>query len=139
MISKKVFIDSSLFYAFIDRGDPNHSQAAKIMEQLSRQGSILYTSLQSVQDTYSALNDKMGMVLSHEFIQTIMESNIEILYPQRSDLISAFRLIKQNKGKQISLKEALISILMQKRNIPQIAAFTPWHNLLGSSSYSSNY
>lgn len=139
MASKKLFIDTSALYAFIDRADPNHIKATATIEHLSVQGFFLYTSLQSVQDTYSTVNNKLGMVLSFEFIQTIMESNIEILCPQKSDLHSAFRLIRFNREKRISLKEALNSTLMEKRKIPLILTFSPWHHLLGSSSYSLNY
>ena len=50
MASKKVFIDSSVLYAFVDRANPDHVQSVKILEQLSLQGSQLYTSIQTVID-----------------------------------------------------------------------------------------
>lgn len=135
MASKKVFIDSSALYAFVDRADPNHMQSAKIIEQFSLVGMQLSTSILSVQETYSAINRQLGNTLSLDFLTAILDSNIEILYPQKADLSAAAKLIKLNQGKQVNLREALTAVLMQKRGVNQILTFTYWHNLLGSTPY----
>jgi len=133
MASKKIFIDPSVFYALVDRADPNHAVAARNLEQLAVQGSYLFTSIQAVQDAFTTINNQLGQTLSFEFIGAMMESNIEILCPQKSDLQSAFRLVRANRDKQLSLKEALIAILMQKKGISQIMTFGYWHSLLGTT------
>jgi predicted nucleic acid-binding protein len=136
MVSKKIFIDSTALYAFIDRSDINYAQAAKIMDQLAVQGAQLYTSLHAILETYAVINSQLGTAVSYEFLQSILESNIEILYPQKADLISSSRLIKTNKNKQITLKEALTATMMQKKGIFQILTFSYWHSLLGSEVFS---
>lgn len=135
--SKKVFIDSSVLYSFVDRADANHAQAVRAIEQLSRQQTQLYTSIQAVQETYTAINRELGSVLGIEFLQATIESSIEVLYPQKAELVSAYRLIKLNLSRQVSFKEAITAVLMQKRGIFQILTFTYWQNLLGSSVYSN--
>lgn len=135
MTSRKIFIDSSVLYCFIDRGDSNHPKAIKVMEHFSVYRFNLYTSIQVIQETFNTLNSQLGKSMSLEFLQATLESNIEILYPQKGDLLSAFRLMKFNRDKQISLKEALISALMQKKNIVQVCTFTSWNNLLGTTAY----
>lgn len=139
MASKKIYIDSSILYAFVDRADPHHGQSAKIIEQLSLQGVHLYTSFQSIQDTSAAINHQLGVEVSFDFLQAMLESDIEILYPQKTDLISSFKLAKANRNNQVTLKEALIATLMQKRGIMQILIFTYWHNLLGTQSYLTKF
>ena len=132
-------MDSSVLYAFVDRANPDHSQAIKLFDQLSLQGTALYTSIQSVIDTNNAINNQLGATLSLDFLQVMTESSIEILYPQKADFIAAYKLIKLNRYKQISLKEALNSVLMQKKGINQVLTFAYWHNLLGSQSYLARY
>lgn len=132
---RKIFIDASVLYPFIDRSDANHAQAVKTIEQLSLQGATLYTSVQAVQDTYSAVNSQLGAVLGIDFLQAMLESNIEVIYPQKADLVAAFKLLKLNPNKQITLKEALTAVLMQKKSISQIFTFAYWQNLLGSQQY----
>ncbi len=139
MTSKKIFLDSSVLYAFIDRADTNHNQALKIIEQLSLQGVYLYTSIQAIQETYAAISQHLGAALSVEFLSTILESNIEILQPQKSDLSSALKIIKANRDKSINLRETLTATLMQKKGIITILTFTYWPNILGSKSYLSQF
>jgi|CXWK01.1.fsa_nt_gi predicted nucleic acid-binding protein len=139
MSSKKIFIDSSALYAFVDRADPNHTQSGKIIEQLSLQNMHLYTSIQSITDTYTALDRQLGGTLSLEFLQATIESTMEILYPQKADLVSAYKLVKLNKNKQVPLKEALNAVLMQKKSIGLVLTFRYWQNLLGSASYLTKF
>lgn len=139
MPSKKIFIDSSALYSFVDRADPNHTQAVKIMETLSLNYAQLYTSVQAISDTYSAIDSQLGASISLDFLKTILESNVEIIYPQKADLSTAYRLINANRGKQITLREALNAALMQKKGILQILTFRFWHNLLGSQTYLSRF
>lgn len=139
MASKKIFLDSSALYAFIDRADPNHAQVVKIIETLSLNYSQIYTSVQAISDTYSAIESQLGASISLDLLKTILESNIDIIYPQKADLATAYRLINANRGKQISLREALNAALMQKKGILQILTFRFWHNLLGSQTYLPRY
>ena len=135
MTTRKIFLDSSALYAFMDRTDTNYERVSKAMEQFSLQGASLFTNLQCAYETYNAINNQLGITLGFDFLQAMLESSIEILWPQKTDLIAAFRLIKLNRDKQLFLREALIAILMQKRGIPLILTCTYWNNLLGSSSY----
>jgi predicted nucleic acid-binding protein len=139
MNSKKIFIDSSALYSFIDRADPNHSHAIKIIESLSLSYAQLYTSIQAISDTYSAVESQLGASISLDFLKTILESNIEIIYPQKADISTAYRLLNANRGKQITFREALNASLMQKKGIIQILTFRFWHNLLGSQTYLSRF
>jgi predicted nucleic acid-binding protein len=136
MLSKKIYIDSSVLYAFVDRSDLNFAQSSKTLDQLAVQGAQLYTSISTILEAYAAINNQLGTAVSSEFLQSVLESNIEILYPQKADLIAASKILKSNKNKQITLKEALTATLMQKKGIYQIFTYTYWHNLLGSEAYS---
>mgnify|MGYP001606301709 CR=1 FL=1 len=130
--SRKIFIDSSILIAFIDRGAPNHLIAVKAMEDLARIGYHLYTSSQVVTDSYILLSRKLGTAVALEFLQTMLQSAIEILFPQRADLITAHRILRANRDRQIPFKEALDAALMQKKGIVQISTHHYWHNLFGT-------
>ncbi len=134
--SRKVFLDTTILIAFIDRADANHPKAVKTMETLALSGYILYTSSLNAIEVYTALTREIGQSVALDFLQAVLQSDIEILFPQKSDLISAHRMIRVNKDRQITLKETLNAILMQKRGVMQIVTFAYWHNLFGS--YISN-
>ncbi|MDO8619452.1 MAG: PIN domain-containing protein [Candidatus Daviesbacteria bacterium] len=130
--SRKIFIDSSILIAFIDRGNSNHLKSSKAMEDLASIGYRLYTSSQVVTDSYTLLSNEVGTTVALEFLQTMLQSSIEILFPQKADFITAHRILRVNRDRQIPLTEALNATLMQKRGIVQILTFTHWHNLFGT-------
>ena len=134
--SRKIFIDSSVLISFVDRADVNHPKASKALENLARLKYHLYTSSQNATEVYAALSRETGMSVALDFLQAILQSDMEILFPQKADLISAHRMLRGNRERQLTLKEVLNAILMQRRDINQILTFNYWHNLFGS--YVSN-
>lgn len=131
--SRKIFVDSSVFIGFIDRADGNHPKAVKVMENLARTGYQLFTSSLTVNEVYIVLTKETGHPIALDFLQTILQSDIEIIFPQKADFITANRILRSNREKQLILKEALNAILMQRRGISQIITFAYWHNILGSN------
>ncbi len=134
--SRKVFVDSSVLISFIDRADANHPRAVKAMENLARLKYQLYTSLINVNEVYAALSRETGLSVALDFLQATLQSDMEVLFPQKADLITAHRMLRGNRERQLTLREVLNATLMQRRGIVQIITFIYWHNLFGS--YVSN-
>lgn len=130
--TKKIFIDSSILLAFIDRTDPNHEKSSLNFNNIARSGFRIYTSYQNIADTYATLGREIGISLALEFLQSSLQSDIEIIFPQKADLIAAHRILRANRDRQITLREALNATLMQKKGIAQVLTFTYWHNLFGT-------
>lgn len=129
---RKIFIDSSVLIAFVDRTNINHSKAVKTIENLARLGYQVYTSSQNVNEIYATLAKATGLSVALEFLQAILQSDIEILFPQKVDYITANRMLRSNRERQLTLREVLNATLMQRKGISQILTFTYWHNLFGS-------
>ena len=134
--SRKIFIDSSVLLSFIDRADPNHTKGAHAIETIASLGFQAFTSNQNISEVYSALTRSVGTSVALDFLQVILQSDIEIIFDQKADLITAYRILRANRNRQISLREVLNASLMQKRGIIQILTFSHWHNLFGT--YASN-
>lgn len=130
--SKKIFIDSSVLIAFIDRADANHAKVVKIMESLAQNRYHLYTSTQVISDVYSSVSREIGVSVALDFLQASLQSQIEIIFPQKADLITANRMIRSNRERQLTLREVVNATLMQRKGVTQILTFTFWHNLFGS-------
>lgn len=130
---RKIFIDSSVLIAFVDRTNINHSKAVKTIENLARLGYQVYTSSQNVNEIYATLARETGISVALEFLQAILQSDIEILFPQKADYITVNRMLRSNRERQLTLKEVLNATLMQRKGISHILTFTYWHNLFGSS------
>ena len=131
--SRKIFIDSSILVAFIDRGSRNHLLATKAIEDLASLNYSLYTSSQVITDSYDLLLNEVGKTVALEFLQTMLQSGIELLFPQKADIITAHRILKVNNNREIALSEALNATLMQKRGIIQVLTFNNWSKLFGTT------
>lgn len=130
--SKKIFVDSSVLISFVDRADSNHLKAVKAIESIASLKFQAYTSYQNISESYTALSRETGSSVALDFLKAILQSDMEILFPQKADLISVHRMLQANRDRQINLKEVLNATLMQKRGIASILTFTYWHNLFGS-------
>lgn len=130
--SRRVFVDSSIWIPFVDRGDTNHQKSVKSIENLARLAFQLYTSYQNIAETYATLAREVGISVALDFLQAALQSDMEILFPQKADLITAHRVLRSNRDRQITLREAINATLMQKRGITQILTLTFWHNLFGT-------
>lgn len=136
-LGRKIFIDSSVLIAFVDRADPNNLKATKIMDDLATMGYKPFTSLQIIMESYEVLARDVGISIASEFLQNMLQSRVEILFPQKADLITTNRMLWVNREKQLNLHETLNATLMQKRGIMEILTFTYWHNLFGTTSMSN--
>ena len=130
--SRKLFLDSSVLLAFIDRSDSNHANAAQLLQSVAQLKFSLFTGYNQIMETYAIVAREIGKAVALEFLNSTLNSNIEVLFPQKSDLASASRFLQNNKGRQITLREVLTGVMMDKRNISQIATFTYWPNLFGT-------
>lgn len=131
-ISKKVFIESSLFLAFIDRANLNHAKTVEIFELLGRQRYQVFTSSIVILQTFNVIGRDLGATLANDFLQAIIESNIQILHPAEPDLLAAFRYLKVNLGRQNSISSIINANLMQKHGISSILTFDFWPNIMGT-------
>lgn len=134
--SRKIFIDSSVLISFIDRANTNHAKGVKAMETLAQLGYQLYTSSIVVSEVYTVISREISFSIALDFLRASLQSDIEILFPQKADLITANRMLRSNLERQLTLREVLNAALMQRKNITQILTFSYWHNLFGS--YTSN-
>ena len=132
--NRKIFIDSSVLTAFVDRGNTRHLRVVKAFEVAASIGYRLYTSPPIIADAYGELTSQVGTTVALEFLHTVLQSGMEIIFMQKTDLNAAYRILKVNRSEQISFDEAMNAALMQRKGITQILTFRTWHNLFGTTA-----
>ena len=130
-LSHKIFIDTSVFLAFIDRAGINHQKSVAMFEFLAQNRYQAYTSNLVIFQTFNRLGQDVGTALSYDFLKTILESSIEILYPARPEMVASFRFFKNSPQRNIALTEIVNANLIEKHNIGSILTFHWWPNVLG--------
>lgn len=65
----RIFVDTSAFYALVDKDDENHKVASEIIRKLVDEAAELYTSNFVLSETYTLLRNNVGHSKTVEFIK----------------------------------------------------------------------
>lgn len=131
MISKKVFIASDTFIAFIDRAHGKHLHASACFRYFAQEKYTLYTSLLSINKTYEVLFENISHSLARDFLKALSLGNMNIIYPEESDIKNTFKLFSTEQSTELTFSKGLMAVLCNKRNIPQICTFDYMPQLFG--------
>lgn len=135
MTSKKVYLTPSLFLAFIDRADPKHEQAYAFFRYFGLEHYMLYTDIESISQTSMAIYQDISPSLAKDFLRTILLSDINIIYPEESDMKAAIKALVNFGSTDLSFPDALIAVLANKKEIEHICTFVYLHALFGQSVF----
>jgi predicted nucleic acid-binding protein len=131
MISKKVYIASDGFVAFIDRVNKNHMHAVSLFSYFAREQYQLYTNIVSFNETYTAIYNTISPALARDFLNEMYVSNITILYPELAETKAAIKAVDSYNAVDLTFSKALMSVICNKKSIPQIMTYEYLHSLFG--------
>lgn len=131
MQSKKVFIAPDALVSFIDRANPKHIHAAAYFRYFAQEQYQLFINVISVNDTYRMIYEKISPSLAKDFMKALSLSSINLLYPEETDTKAAIKTLLGYNSNELSFAEAMMAVLCNKRNIPQICTFGYFHQLFG--------
>jgi predicted nucleic acid-binding protein len=135
IISKKVFIESSVFYAFINRADPKYPQAGAYFRYFAQEQFQVFTSYPVLDDVYIDIFEKISPSLARDFIRGLSLSSINVLYPTESDLKAALKTLINYRNSELTFKDAQTAVLANRNYISQICTFKYIHPLFGLSAF----
>ncbi|MBI2034451.1 MAG: PIN domain-containing protein [Candidatus Levybacteria bacterium] len=129
--SKKVFIESGVFFAFVDRANPRYNEAAAYFRYFAQEQYQVFTSYSVIEETYKQIYENISPSLAKDFLRGIMLSNINILYPTEADTKKALKTLINFRGTELTFKSAHSAVLANKNTINQICTFDYLHPLFG--------
>lgn len=135
MLSKKVFLAPSSFFAFIDRAHPMHEQAAAFFRYFAQEKYFLFTDLPSILETYRLIYTNISPSLAKDFLRTMSITGMNVLYPEDSDNKAALKALVTYQSTDLTFANALLSVLAYRRGITQICTFEYLHPLFGLSTF----
>ena len=135
MLSKKVFIASDGFVAFVDRAHPKHLHAGAFFRYFAQNQFQIYTTIVAIDETYNELYKTISPSVAKDFLRAIQLSSINILYPEDSDLKRSIKIITTTPSVELTFSKALMAIICNKRNIPQICTFSYSPTLFGLQTF----
>lgn len=133
--STRVYLSPSVLYAFVDRADPKHNQADAYFRFFAEHQYRLFTDIQSVMDCYGKLYAEIGPSLGKDFLRSIFLSDINIVYPDQSDIKASLKALIAYRSNELTFQDALIAVLAFKRDIDQICTLSYLHPLFGQTVF----
>jgi len=131
MVSKKIYIASDGFIAFIDRVHKKHVQAAAFFRYFAQEQCQLYTSVVSIDEAYMTIYNTISPSLARDFLRVLSLSNINILYPEGADIKATIKVIETSNSVELTFSKALMSVMCNRKSIPQIMTYEFLHALYG--------
>jgi predicted nucleic acid-binding protein len=135
MTSRKVYIASDGFVAFIDRGHSRHVTAGAFFRYFAIENFQLYTSPITINNTYDELYRTISPSIAKDFLRAMYMSSINIIYPEPSDIKSAIKTVATSNVVELTFSKAYVSVICNKRNIPQIYTFEYLPSLFGLQAF----
>lgn len=133
--SKRVYISPSVFYAFIDRAHIKHEQASAYFRYFAQNNYALFASIVDITEVYSDLCKRMSPSVGKDFLRSLFLSDINILYPEESEVKLALKTQLNYGNEQLKYPEALRATVAQKRGIQSVATFEFLHSLFGIENF----
>ena len=124
---KKVFIDSSGWYALINSQHLNHDLAQEYFQKLLTTNAKIYTNIQEVNSAISEIKKNCGLNAAMEFSRIIDEanlsSNLHVSWFTRRLRRSSLKQYFSIKDQEISLRHCAIFEDVRKKKVNVIFSF----------------
>jgi len=133
MENKLVFVDTSAFYALMDRSDSNHEHAAKLWRHLLEKDVYLTTSNYVIVETLTLLQSRLGFEAANLFYQDVL-SLAEVLWIEDSLHNLAYALWLSLGRRKVSFVDCISFITMRHHKIETAFAFDSHFQEQGFSS-----
>ncbi|MGE5528964.1 MAG: type II toxin-antitoxin system VapC family toxin [Patescibacteria group bacterium] len=132
---RRIFVDSSFWYALAARGDVNHERSALLARHLQTEGACLYTSVLVIAETQRLIMHRFGVDAGRRYLRQIMiqaeRGFLSVLAVSPPDLHLALDLMQKYAEHDLSLTDACSAILMHRHRIEEAASFDLHFRLLG--------
>lgn len=135
ILSRKVYIAPDGFTALIDRGHPKHVQIGAFFRYFAQENFQLYTSFMSMNEAYTDIYQNISSSLAKDYLRAMYMSSVNIIYPEPSDIKSAIKTVAQSSSVELTFSKALVSVMCNKRSIPQICTFEYLPPLFGLQTF----
>ena len=122
---KRVFVDTSAFFAHLVAEDAHHAEAQALFERANRESWTLVTTNAVVWETYTLvrMRARNGRELALGFLEDIRDGFCDLERVRPVDEMKAGDLLKQYADKKYSFCDALSFVVMEEIGVNEALAF----------------
>src|SRR4030067_2587351 len=119
-ISKKVYIAQSALYSFIDRVHAKHYYSQAFFRYFGQEEYALFTDTITILQTYNQIYKEISPALARDFLKTIFLSDVNIIYPDESDIKAALKTLVNYQSTELTFADSIMAVLANRRGISHI-------------------
>ena len=119
----RLLVDSSSYFALLDRGDAYHSQALAIRDRLIAESWCLFTTSFILAETHALLLNRLSQDIASRFLRDMEQSPTTLVWVTPADMQRAKTIIYQYDDKDFSLTDATSFAVMERLRIPYAFTF----------------
>lgn len=124
IISKKIFVDETAWYAIVDDKDSNHNQITEKLNSALKEGTKFFTSNIAIGNTISRIKLDLNTELSFRVNEILEDSHLgnylRIMWIGRRTQKEAIRLMRKHAQISLQLYDFAHVVLMERRGINTI-------------------
>ncbi len=120
---KQIFVDTSAYFALVDRQDENHEAAVKIIRQIIRERAELLTTNYIIAETHTLLLNRIGYVTALQVIEDLYKSQTRIYRLREAEERKALDIVRAYADKEFSLMDAISFATMERFHVTQAFTF----------------
>lgn len=130
---KKLFVDTSAFYALEDKRDQNHDKAIDFRKNvLTREKFAIFTSTYILDETYTFLQKKLGKKIALNFGRQIQASElIKVIHISRFYEKNAWDIFEKYLDKEFSFTDCTSFAIMEDLKITNAFVFDDHFQQMG--------
>jgi predicted nucleic acid-binding protein len=119
----RVFVDTSGFYASLNRRDASHRDAARLFRQAQREQWFLCTTNFVLAESHALILARMGRDRAWRFLQAIITGRTNVIRADEADEGRARAIIEHYQDKAFSYCDAVSFAVMERLDIQNAIAF----------------
>jgi len=120
---KRVFVDTSGFYAALNYRDAQHVSAAALFNRARAEQWQLFTTNFVVAETHALILARLSRDRAWEFLQAIMSGSTNVIRTEEGDERMAREIIERYSDKGFSYCDAISFAVMERLEISEAIAF----------------
>lgn len=121
LTDRSVFVDTSAFYAMIDRDDQWHPEAVDGFHLLAQEKRFLYVTNLVVAETYTLALVRLGYAIGNAWLGTLGNLNVVFENPGHHRIVQS--LLERYQGHGFSYTDAFSFVAMEETGIRTAFAF----------------
>ena len=119
----RALVDSSAYFALLDRDDSYHSQALAIQNRLIVERWRLFTTSFILAEAHALLLNRLSQQMATAFLRDLEQGTTTLVWVTRADVQRAKEIIYQYDDKDFSFTDATSFAIMERLSIPQAFTF----------------